>query len=189
MKLNYICLVPNSPPKVNHRLFIPVSSPENTLVLYLVKVCFCLEQPSNLEFIHICLFSPAAMVVVVAFSSRARILGECSTIYSPTALFFFLFKVEISSRKLIPLFRPDQSTLAQRDETTVTDCSLASCVWARFLIDSHTLPEQRLDGSRVYASLGVTCHLHFWQNNRDFVRATAVTRGWNGHRIRVSTQS
>ena len=45
------------------------------------------------------------------------------------------------------------------------------------------------DGSRVYACLGVTCHLHFWQNNRGVLRATAVTLVCNGHRIRVSTQS
>ena len=38
-----------------------------------------------------------------AFSSRTRILGECSTIQSPPALFF---KVEISSRSLIPLCTP-----------------------------------------------------------------------------------
>ena len=30
--------------------------------------------------------------------------------------------------------------------------------------------------------LVVTCHLHFWQNDRDLLRATAVTRGWNGYR-------
>ena len=41
----------------------------------------------------------------------------------------------------------------------------------------------------MYACLRVTCHLHFRQNDRGFLRATAVTRGWNGHRIRVSTQS
>ena len=35
---------------------------------------------------------------------------------------------------------------------------------------------------KVYASLAVTCHLHFWQNDRDLLRATAVTRGWNGYR-------
>ena len=35
---------------------------------------------------------------------------------------------------------------------------------------------------KVYACLAVTCHLHFWQNDRDLVRATAVTRGWNGYR-------
>ena len=34
-------------------------------------------------------------------------------------------------------------------------------------------------GSRVYASSGVTCHLHFGQNDRGLLRATAVTRGWN----------
>ena len=35
---------------------------------------------------------------------------------------------------------------------------------------------------KVYACLAVTCHLHFWQNERDLLRATAVTRGWNGYR-------
>ena len=39
----------------------------------------------------------------------------------------------------------------------------------------------------MYACSGVTCHLYFWQNDRRVLRATAVTRGWNGHRIRVST--
>ena len=35
---------------------------------------------------------------------------------------------------------------------------------------------------KVYACLAVTCHLHFWQNDRDFLHATVVTRGWNGYR-------
>ena len=35
---------------------------------------------------------------------------------------------------------------------------------------------------KVDACLAVTCHLHFWQNDRDLLRATAVTRGWNGYR-------
>ena len=35
---------------------------------------------------------------------------------------------------------------------------------------------------KVYACLAVTCHLHFWQNDRDLLRATAVTRWWNGYR-------
>ena len=34
----------------------------------------------------------------------------------------------------------------------------------------------------MYACLAVTCHLHFWQNDRDFLSATVVTRGWNGYR-------
>ena len=47
-------------------------------------------------------------LVVVAFSSSARIWGECSTIHSLPALFvlFCFVEVEISSRTLIPLFRP-----------------------------------------------------------------------------------
>ena len=34
---------------------------------------------------------------------------------------------------------------------------------------------------KVYACLAVTCHLHFWQNDRDLLHASAVTRGWNGY--------
>ena len=35
---------------------------------------------------------------------------------------------------------------------------------------------------KVYVCLAVTCHLHFWQNDRDLLRATVVTWGWNGYR-------
>ena len=35
---------------------------------------------------------------------------------------------------------------------------------------------------KVYACLAVTCHRHFWQHDRDLLRATAVTQGWNGYR-------
>ena len=35
---------------------------------------------------------------------------------------------------------------------------------------------------KVYVCLAVTCHLHFWQSDRGLLRATAVTRGWNGYR-------
>ena len=35
---------------------------------------------------------------------------------------------------------------------------------------------------KVYACFPVTCHMHFWQNDRDLLRATAITRGWNGYR-------
>ena len=35
---------------------------------------------------------------------------------------------------------------------------------------------------KVYTCLAVTCHLHFWPNDRDLLRATAVTRWWNGYR-------
>ena len=41
------------------------------------------------------------------------------------------------------------------------------------LMQSHIL--------KVCACLAVTCHLHFGQNDRDLLRATAVTWGWNGY--------
>ena len=42
----------------------------------------------------------------------------------------------------------------------------------------------------VYACLAVTCHFHFWQNDRDLLRATVVTRGGGTDvEIRVSTES
>ena len=36
-------------------------------------------------------------------------------------------------------------------------------------------------GLRVHVCLGLTCHLHFWQNDWGILSATAVTWGWNGH--------
>ena len=41
----------------------------------------------------------------------------------------------------------------------------------------------------MYACLGVTCHLHFWQNDRGLLHATVVTRGGtdpeaeSGHKV------
>ena len=43
--------------------------------------------------------------------------------------------------------------------------------------------------SKVYACLAVTCHLHFWQNDRDLLRATVVTWGWNGYRNKSQHRS
>ena len=34
---------------------------------------------------------------------------------------------------------------------------------------------------RVRVCLAMTCHLHFWQNGQDVLRATMVTWGWNGY--------
>ena len=137
------------------------------------------------------------VVVMVAFSSHARILGECLTIHSLPVLYYnFFFKVEISLRKLVPLFTPG---LVHSGSASLDDCGrmfpdklrvssfpdrFAHYAWTAAL-SAHS----DFVGSRVYACLGVTCHLHFWQNDRGLLRATVVTRGWNGHRIRVSTQS
>ena len=41
---------------------------------------------------------------------------------------------------------------------------------------------------RVYVCLAVTCLLHFWQNDRDLLRATTVTRGGTDTNRRVSPE-
>ena len=33
----------------------------------------------------------------------------------------------------------------------------------------------------MYSCLAVNCHLHFWQNDQDLLRATVVTWVWNGY--------
>ena len=66
-----------------------------------------------------------SIVVVVV------VMGSMFDHFFPACAFFFLFfffLVEISSRTLIPLFGQDQSTVGQRAETTVAECSLTSCV-------------------------------------------------------------
>ena len=41
---------------------------------------------------------------------------------------------------------------------------------------------------KEHVYLSVTCHLHFWQNDRDLLRAAAVTRWSNGYRKKGSAQ-
>ena len=49
------------------------------------------NSPHRLVLVVVVVVVVMVMVVVVAFSSRARILGECSTTHSPPALFSLLF--------------------------------------------------------------------------------------------------
>ena len=65
---------------------------------------------------------------VVAFSLHARILGECSTIHSPPVLFFFFSKWRLARVNYFHSVGQDQSTVAQRVETTVTERYLTSCM-------------------------------------------------------------
>ena len=52
--------------------------------------------------------------VVVAFSSLARIWGECLKIHSPSVLFFFFLKWRLACADLFHCLGQDQSTVAQR---------------------------------------------------------------------------
>ena len=57
---------------------------------------------------------------------------------------------------------------------TIQPCTRLQC----HFIQSHI--------GRVYVCLAVTCHLHFWQNDRDLLCATAVTWGWNRYQNKSS---
>ena len=116
--------------------------------------------------------------------------------YHSLPVLFFFFKEKTSSCMLIPLFMPGSvhsGSVSWDDcEWMFPDQLRASSFLDRFPHYAWKTAESAHSdfvGSRVYACLGVTCHLHFWQNDRSLLRATAATQGWNGHRIRVSTQS
>ena len=66
--------------------------------------------------------------------------------------------------------------LVPRQTAAVSERSVytkQSCTMSRHFMQSHI--------RTVHACLAVTCHLHLWQNDRDLLRATAVTQGWNGY--------
>ena len=89
--------------------------------------------------------------------------------------------MEISSRTLLPLFRPGSvhsgSASWNHFGRLFPDELRVSSFPDRFPHYAWTaaLPAHSdLVGSRVYACLGVTCHLHFWQIDRGPLHATAV---------------
>ena len=87
-----------------------------------------------------------SMMMVKEVSSLARtcLWGKVLMIHSPPALFLFFFfsRSGVSSRSPVPLLGQDESTVAKRAETTVAECSLAGCAWARFPDSSHCMPRQ-----------------------------------------------
>ena len=87
------------------------------------------------------------------------------------------------------------SSLEQTHCAFVTcDCSLKHCLDLTWLVPRETaaVPARSVYTvqpctslhyfmkshiRRVHTCLAVTCHLHFWQNDRGLLRATVVTRG------------
>ena len=58
--------------------------------------------------------------------------------------------------------------------------TIQPCTMSRHFMQSHI--------RRMHACLAVSCQLLFLQNDRDLLRATAVTRGWSGYRKKESAQ-
>ena len=143
---------------------------------------------------------PLGSALYGGFSSFARSLVKVI----PRPRFFFFFQVEVSSRMSLSLFRLGS---AHSDSASWDDCSwifpdelrVSSFPWwvpvlclhsiARTMPVHHSQPTPTVLGQGCMRLLCVTCHLHFWQNDRSLLHCTAVTQGLNGHRIRISTQS
>ena len=69
----------------------------------------------------------------MVFPLACKDCEEFSKINSRLRFFFLLlFNLEVSSRTPISLLGQDHPTVAQRAETTMADCSLTICLWARF---------------------------------------------------------
>ena len=71
------------------------------------------------------------ILTFVAFYSLLLLWGNVRH-FIPRLRFFF-FKWNLTGAHLFHSLGQDQSPVAQRAETTVTECSLTSCVWTRFL--------------------------------------------------------
>ena len=91
------------------------------------------------------------------FASLAKSLREGLTIHSPSALLFFFFKVEISSRTNSTFLGNDQSKMAQWAETTMNKCFLTSYMWACFPDDRfpHYAWSAKSAHSNIIGSRGV----------------------------------
>ena len=121
------------------------------------------------------------------FSSRVRIglIGEDSANHFPPTLFFFFLSRDqlhqhhsFSSRviaKWLSELRRLWTSIPYEPRVSPFPRSFPHYVWTALLAHSDFV------GSRMYACLAATFHLHFRQNDRGLLHATAVTQGWNGY--------
>ena len=82
------------------------------------------------------------VVVLLAFSSLAKILGEVCRFICRLRFFVVVINGDRLAHTSSTFLGQDQSTMARRAETTVAECFLTSCVSWISLIDSHTVHEQ-----------------------------------------------
>ena len=102
----------------------------------------------------------------------------------PTAVCRMRFWRSVTLRKVFE-YSPKwlwRCLVVDRAAATGNSCRLIAC--SVYAIQPCTSSQCHFIRSHVAGCKSVTviCHLHFWQNDRDLVRAAAVTRGWNGCR-------
>ena len=82
--------------------------------------------------------------------------------------FFLFFKRRLARAHKFHSLGQDQSTVAQRAETTMTEClpdelgaSSFPDRFSQYVRTAALSAHSDFTGSKVYVCLGVTCHLHF----------------------------
>ena len=93
-----------------------------------------------------------------------------TSFYSAFLLLFFVLNIHRSGVLTALAWLVPHETAAVWAQVLCTPYNHAPC----HFMQSHI--------RKAHARLAVTCHQHFWQNDRGLLRATAVTRGWNGYR-------
>ena len=137
--------------------------------------------------------------LVVQQSPRMRGFGGKGRPTIPRLRFFFFFFFwsgdQLAHTNSMDSLSQDQCLGVQRAEMTVDEHSLTSCVWARFPSMSPTLCLDSIVRPIRFRWVKGAClfscnlPLHLWQNSRGLIRDTAVIQEWNGHWIRVGTES
>ena len=191
---------------------LPVTAMLNGTCLQLMWICACLVlRCDNLptkprqcrkhspfsRLMHSTKFYTVMVVVVeVAFFLACKDFGRTFNPSFPICGVWLLFFMEISSRTQIPFFMPGS---VHSGSMSWDDCgqmfldklhiSLFLDRCPNYAWTATKSAHSDFVGPRVYVCLGVTCHLHFWQNDQGLLRATAVTQGGPNAKLSVSTQS
>ena len=55
--------------------------------------------------------------------------------------------------------------------------------------EQHSQPTLTLLGQGCMCVYPITCHLHFWQNDRGLLHATVVRQGWNRLKVRSALKA
>ena len=102
------------------------------------------------------------------------VLHECRLAFYSAFFFFFFFNIHRSGVITALAWLVPHETAAISAQVLCTPYNHAPC----HFMQSHV--------HKVYACLAVTCHLRFWQNDRDLLRATAVLMSYLSHGMCVT---
>ena len=163
-----------------------VTAIQITIVLHYSKLCMGSKSVCMLLCVCVCVCACAHVCVCVwlliaykvlfsALLSRLTVLA-CGATWVISFLWWVLISTKVVSVLTALAWLVPQETAAVSAHVLCTPYNHAPC----HFMQSHI--------HKVYECLAVTCHLHFWQNDRDLLGATEVVWGWNGYRNKTKSQ-